>query len=411
MHGKSGLMRGGAAVLGTAVALLTAAPLASADPEITSAGPASGTANSDNPANWGYKINADKGGDKPPIAQLFDLQLKGGGTLKVYCVEFTVNLDKEQTMVERAWDKYPDPKSPFHQNRDKVNWVLHHSYPSNDVKSIEGELTKKDVKFHNGLSTKEAITATQAAVWHFSDNVNLDRAHPIESNSKDDSDDVLALYDYLVGKDNVGLADQPKPTLDINAKVTEGKAGTRIGPFTVATTGEITELTSKLPEGVKITDANGKELKSADVKDGSELFIDVPKDAKDGNGSFALKASGSLDTGRLFVGKDYEKKKAQTLIVAQSEKTTVGASASAKWAAGTVTPPTSETSTPPSATTAPPTPSAPPTTAPSVVPQAEQGSLPNTGVSAILPISIGAVLLIGGVVMLLLVRRRRKSAA
>ncbi|MFE0022203.1 thioester domain-containing protein [Amycolatopsis sp. NPDC059021] len=409
MHGKSGLMRGGAAVLGAAVALLTAAPLASADPvSAMSTGEAKGRVEGGDAA---FQVNFDRGPVNTPVAELFNLTLSDGSKLKVYCVQVDVDLDKQQDMIERPWDKFPDAASPFHKNRDKLNWVLHHGYPANDLAAIEAELAKKDVKFHDKLSKAEAITATQAAVWHFSDDRNLNPEHPIRSGSADDAADVLALYKYLTGDANTGIGEQPKPTLNISAKATEGKAGTRIGPFTVTTTGDITELTSKLPEGVKITDADGKELKTADVKDGSELYVDVPKDSKDGNGTFALKASGHLDTGRLFVGENYEKKKAQSLIVAQSEKTTVSANAAAKWTAGTVTPPTSETSTPPSATTAPPTPSGPPTTAPSVVPQAEQGSLPYTGVSAILPISIGALLLIGGTVMLLLVRRRRKSAA
>ena len=47
--------------------------------------------------------------------------------------------------------------------------------------------------------------------------------------------------------------------------------------------------------------------------------------------SFSLKVSGQLDTGRLFVAQNYETREAQSLIVADSEKTQVAAKAAASW--------------------------------------------------------------------------------
>lgn len=385
MHGRSVLVRGGIAVATAAVALTMAAPAALADD-----GAARGRV-VQKEGNGGFGVNFENG--KPADTVLFTLKLSDGSKLKMYCVQVEVGMRTDQDMIERPWNKYPDTKSPFNKNSAKLNWVLHHGYPAASVKALEGTLGKSDVKLNGGLSVKEAITATQAAVWHFSDGKDLKRTDPISGGAAEDAADVLAVYDYLVGKDNVGIGQQPKPTLNVDPAKADGAPGTRIGPFSVATSGDITELTSKLPEGVKVTDADGKAIKATDVKDGTKIYIDVPKDAKDGSGSFSLKVSGHLDTGRLFVGENYDKVPAQSLIVAESEKTSVVANATASWKQG---------GAPVTETPAPTTPGG-----------AESGGgdeLANTGASATMPLIIGGALLGAGVLMVLLVRRRRSEA-
>ncbi len=386
MHGRSVLVRGGIAVASAAVALTMAAPAALADD-----GAARGRV-IESAGTGGLGVNFE--GGKHASTVLFTLKLSDGSKLKMYCVQVEVGMRTDQDMIERPWNKYPVASSPFTKNSDKLNWVLHNGYPAAAVKVLEGTLGKKDVKLNGGLSVEEAVTATQAAVWHFSDGKNLDRGNPLRGGGAGEAADVLALYDYLTGKDNTGIGKQPKPTLDIGPAKATGATGTRIGPFSIATSGDITELASKLPEGVKVTDADGKEIKSADVKDGTKVFIDVPKDAKDGSGTFALKVSGHLDTGRLFVGENYDKVPAQSLIVAESEKTSVAANATASWKQGG----------------APATSEAP---APATPGGAESGGgneLANTGASATLPLIIGGSLLGVGALMVLLVRRRRSAA-
>jgi TQXA domain-containing protein/LPXTG-motif cell wall-anchored protein len=385
MHGRSVLVRGGIAVASAAVALTMAAPAALADD-----GAARGRV-IDGAGQRGYSVNF--GDPKHYVPQLFEVKLSDGSKLKMYCVQVEVGMRTDQDMVERPWNKYPDAASPFNKNNAKINWVLHHGYPVVGVKALEGTLDKNSVKLNDGLSAGEAVTATQAAVWHFSDGKNLDREKPLMDADAKSSADVLALYDYLTGKDNAGIGQQPKPTLDIGPAKASGATGSKIGPFSVATTGDITELTSKLPEGVKVTDADGKEIKAAAIKDGTKVYIDVPKDAKDGNGSFSLKVSGHLDTGRLFVGENYAKVPAQSLIVAESEKTSVVANATASWKQGGA--PVTETPAP---------------TTPGGAESGGGNELANTGASATLPLVIGGSLLGAGVLMVLLVRRRRSEA-
>jgi TQXA domain-containing protein/LPXTG-motif cell wall-anchored protein len=381
MHGRSGLVKGGIAVLAAAAAVLVAAPAANADDGAAQGKviPKGGTE--------GFSVNLEGGNSF--VTELFGLKLSDGSMLKMYCVEIDTDLRTDQTMVEQPWTKYPNPKSPFTKNSDKINWVLHEGYPANDAAALQSTLGKKGVTLHDGLSEQEAVTATQAAVWHFSDGKNINRDKPLPYENADASADVLALYDYLTGTANTGIGQQPKPTLSVTPAKADGAAGSRIGPFTVATTGDVTDLASQLPEGVKLTDANGDALKTGDVKDGTKLYVDIPKDAKDGTGQFVLKAVGHLDTGRLFVGENYAKQPAQSLIVAQSEKTQVSTNASVSWTAAGAAP-----------TTAPSTPAGN---------TSGQAPLANTGVDASLPIGIGAALVLGGGVMLLLVRRRRSA--
>ncbi|GAA3583089.1 thioester domain-containing protein [Amycolatopsis ultiminotia] len=388
MHSRSVLVRGGIAAVSAAAALMVAAPAAGADTGAQAQnGAATGTVVQGGKS--GYTVNL--GGSEPTGTVLFNLKLADGSLLKMYCVQIEVSTRTGEDMVEHSWDDYPDAKSPFRKNNDKINWVLQHGYPATAADALAKTVTGKGAQLHGGLSTIEAITATQAAVWHYSDGKDLDRDKPLASNAPaEDAADVLAAYDYLTGSDNTGIGEQPKPALTISPAKADGAAGGKIGPFTVSTTGEITDLTSKLPEGVKLVDAEGNEVKTADVKDGSKLYLDVAEDAKPGTADLAIKAAGHVETGRLFVAKDYAKHPAQSLIVAQSQKTSVEAAATGTW------------------TEAAPAPSTP---APSSPAPAAGGQTPlaNTGVNAAIPIGVGAALVIAGGAMLLLVRRRRSN--
>ncbi|MFJ9780904.1 thioester domain-containing protein [Amycolatopsis sp. NPDC101161] len=383
MQVRSTLVRGGIAALAAAAAVMISSPAALADD-----GAARGRVIADG-GTVGYRLNLGDGGDY--IAELFDMKLSNGSTLKLYCVQIKVRLRTDVDMLERPWSKYPtEPATSFNQNSAKINWVLHNGYPGTGLDALGKALAKAGVEVHDGISEREAIAATQAAVWHFSDGVNLDPNKPLaEKNPAEANADVAALYAYLIGDQNRGIGEQPKPTLNIASDKTEGAAGGKIGPFSVATSGDITSLTSQLPEGVKITDADGKELKNSDVKDGSKLFVDVPAGTKPGKGGFTLKATGELDTGRLFVAENYDQTPAQSLIVADSEKTEVTANAAASW-----------------------TEAGAPTTAPSTTPAGSPGGggeLANTGVDAAVPFTVGGLLLGGGALMLLVNRRRSRA--
>lgn len=402
MASRMKLARAGAAVAGASVALMLSAALpAGADP-------AKGDVDPDNYVH-GYHVNVG-GGDRADLgASLISFRLEDGTKLQMYCVEIDTSIDREHSMVEQPWDKYPNAQSPFNQNRDKINWVLHNGYPVVGADELAETLTEQGAELKDGISEKEAISATQAAVWHFSDNTKLDRSNPLPKGPGDAKDDVLALYDYLTGDANVGIGDQPTAALAISPAEQSGEAGTRIGPFTVNTTGDIDELKANLPDGVKITDVDGVELTADKIKNNAQLYLDVPKDAEAGEGGFELTAEASVDTGRLFVGEKYsDKNKTQSLIVATAEKSELTAAAKGTWTEVT-TPPSSTTTAPPSTTETVPTTETTTSEAPAPQPKNTGGDLAETGASVFTPILIGVVLVGAGIGALLFLRHRKRA--
>lgn len=402
MANRLKLARAGAAVVGASVAMVLSALPAGADPAV---GKVEGNGVS------GFNVNVE-GRNHSYNTGLIGFRLSDGTKLKMYCVEINTSIDRRHEMIEQPWDKFPNSESPFHANRDKINWVLHHGFPAASTDAITEALGKlaEPVKFHNGLSQQEAVTATQAAVWHFSDGVKLRKENPVQGQGEDTKKDVVALYDYLTGPANKGLGNQPTPALEIAPAEAKGKAGELIGPFKVSTTGQITELKADLPEGVTITDKDAKELKAEDVKNGTELFLKVPEDAEDGEATFKLKGAAPLATGRLFVGRNYQAPHhtTQSLIVAQADKGKLSASAKGSWTAAST--PTTPTTTTPQETTSTTVPTTTSTTEAAPVPQARNtGGLASTGASIFVPVMIGLVLIGAGIGALLLQRRRRRA--
>ena len=368
--GRRSIARAGAAVLAGSVAMLVAALPAAADT------PAHGKIVDGDSDSSGYKVRMS-GEDSTLHTKMFSLQLDDGSKLKMFCVQIDVGLDTSHGLTEQPWDNYPDKNLPFNQNRNKINWVLHNSYPVSDLDAITAA---SGITFHDGLSTAEAITATQVSVWHFSDGRDFQQLAD-DNATQDSQTDVKALYDYLTGAKNVGIAENENPSLAITPATAKGKAGEKLGPFTIKTNGTVKELTGSLPEGVKITDAKGKEIAAGSLKNGSKVYLDVPADAADGSAQLTVKANAHFDTGRLFVGDNYGKKPSQTLIVATGSDTALEASAKANWTE----------------------------TAPAPQGSSGGGALANTGASVFVPILVGVLLVGAGVGALLFQRRRRAS--
>lgn len=392
MASRMKLARAGSAVVGASVALMLAAGIPAG------AEPVAGNVTGD--AALGYEVNL---GDnhRNLTAKLFEFTLEDGTKLQMYCVEINTDVTKNK-MVEQPWAEYPSNSSPFNENSDKINWVLHNGYPVKSADVLTEVLTAKGVTLNDGINNEEAITATQAAVWHFSDGVDIDVDDALTGGNTAAEADVVAMYQWLTGADNIGIGDQPTPALQVSPAELEGEAGTRIGPFTVDTNGEIEGIASDLPEGVKITDVDGVELDASTIKNGSQVYLDVPADAAEGEGNFELTATASVDTGRLFVGENYEEHPTQSLIVATAESSEIVARGAAKWTAGT------PTTTPPTETTTPPVTE---TTSDTPVPQpkANEDDLAQTGASVFAPILIGVVLVGAGIGAIFFQRHRRRA--
>ena len=390
--------RVGAAVLGASLALMASALPASAEVHVTPKG------------EWdqgGVDVFLEGKGEKLDTS-LIGLQIDNTQTkVQSYCVELPTPLRGGHGLKEVAWDKHPNPNTKFKENADKISWILQHTYPLIKAEALGTEVGKE-------LNEEEAIGATQAAIWHFSDGANLDKGRVKNA-------DVVAVYDYLIGSKNEGIKEQPTPTLAIEPADKTGVTGDLIGPFTVTTTAGEVVLKADLPAGVTLADKDGNTL--SDPKEGTfavkdagvktkEFFVKVPAGTADGKATFSVEANAELTQGRLFVSSN-DKLQTQSLIVAFPAKVDLKAAGSASWAAGASTPPSSTSQAPPSSTSSvPPSSSTVPTTTTKPVPaggsSGETGGLASTGASIFVPLIIGIVL-VGGGAGALLVMRRRKS--
>ncbi|MGW0467702.1 Cys-Gln thioester bond-forming surface protein [Streptomyces sp. NPDC003027] len=242
-------------------------------------------------------------------AGLFEMKVTPGGALQTYCIDFHTDALKGQEYKEVGWDQ-----SSLHNNKDagKIRWILQNSYPQ--VNDLAGLAKKAGVA---NLTEKTAAAATQAAIWHFSDDID---AVPVDANAK-------ALTEYL--EKNAQNLEEPKASLSLSPSSVAGKTGERLGPITVSTNAAsaAVSLAPGAPEGVKLVDKDGKVV--TNVANGGQVFFDVPAGAADGAAELTVQADTTVPIGRAFVA---TKVKSQTLILAGTSTSTVNAKASATWA-------------------------------------------------------------------------------
>lgn len=408
-------LRIGAALLGAAALLSLSALPASADVVIK---PIKGD------WQWGHDVYLVPGAGNTPgrhkdefSTGLIGVELKEDGQkdrFQAYCVELPTRLEEGKPLREAPWGEHPNPASHFKDNAGKILWILTNSFPMKSVDEVNRAFGDGKSPFND----REAIAATQAAIWHFSDGAELD----VAKESKDEGgEDVVELYQKLV-KQAVDEGKQLNPTLGLAPAELKGKAGEKIGPFAVTTTASEVTLTAKLPKGVTITDAKGNPLtvetsgdelkvKAKDTAEKvSEFFVNVPGDALAGQAEMKVKVEAKLQAGRLFVSED-KNQKTQSLVIAKTSDIKLEKPARAEWAGGTVTqPPTSSTTTtttvPPTTTTVPPT----TTTAPPAPGGGTDEDLASTGASILWPLVGGLVLVGGGIAALFVVRRKKAGA-
>lgn len=268
---------------------------------------------------------------------LIEVKLSDGTLVDTYCIELEVRLRDDAPMIESLWDAFPGP-SPSAQHRAQINWIIAHSYPVVAAGALESTLGSEGATLHNGLSEKEAITATQAAIWHFSDDFEPTRPDATANGDADADADVLALYDYLTGPTNVGTPDEPGPALDVKESTATGQAGHPIGPFHVRTTASSYGIDlDDLPAGAKITDADGHALDPADLDDGSAFYVKIPVGTTPGDGDVEVHATAPLGAGRIMVATEYAAHPSQTLIVASSPAFATSETVHLSWTATKIT--------------------------------------------------------------------------
>ncbi|GAB3208058.1 thioester domain-containing protein [Marinactinospora thermotolerans] len=391
-------------VAGSAAALLAfglAAPGASAD-EVYSGG-----AQGKYTGNVEKGFTLDFGSDGKVGTTLFELTLTDGAKLPAYCIDFVTPIRSGASYSEGAWSEYPGEGDFANSQPGKVLWILQNSYPRVSAEELAQASGVED------LDAKEAMSATQAAIWHHSNGVELKGG-----GGREHRDDILDFYDYLL--ENAQEVESHPASLTITPNEASGKAGETIGEFTVETTAESVPLTLNGPDGVSIVDAEGKEIETA--ANGGTFAVKVDEGVAPGEATVSSSISTEVQIGRLFKGVD-PNKPTQTLITAGDGTTEASAQAKVTWTEGTPaeTPspspsesPSEEPSTPPSTPPASPPASTPPAETPPAdkpTPPADEkpgNSLPVTG-AALGGLVAAAVVAIGGGGAAMYLSRKRKA--
>ncbi len=252
------------------------------------------------------------GGSAP--TSLFNLELTDGNVLTTYCIDFRTNIVRNAWYKEDDWANYPG-QGDFAEP-GKVLWILRNSYPNIDAAAL-GEAAGIE-----GLSNEDALAGTQAAIWHFSNDMGLG-----EGNGAD----VEALFNYLT-ENAEPIEEEPGATLGITPNSAQGTAGETVGEFVIETNASDIPVDLSAPEGIELVDFETGEVVTT-VNNGDKVGFAVPANADAGEASFSLEVTSTVETGRLFQGKK-EKEPTQTLITAGGVETKVPASASASWVAG-----------------------------------------------------------------------------
>jgi len=331
---------GAAVVAGSLWALVAAGEATAADTKVTGVADGAGEA---------YPLFDTKG--DPHEAGPITLTI-GGKATQAYCIDLKHPLKDGGTYQEAAW------KSTTIDDKDKlgkVQWILLHSVPTVDAQKV---IESPDLSTLAAGVRKERLpllvyAATQGAIWHFSDGLEVAAREGREYRL------VKAVYDKFV-KDAESVA-EPVATLSITPASATGEIGAKAGPYTVKSSSPATLTVT----GGKAVDANGAQL-SGPVKDGAKFWL-----TSNAVGTVTVDASatGTVPTGRVFISVE-KPNEHQKIILAGEAATTLTAHA-----VGTFT-------------TAGPT-------------------LPVTGASAIAAAVAGLVLLVGGALMVVFIRRRR----
>jgi TQXA domain-containing protein/LPXTG-motif cell wall-anchored protein len=384
--------------LGALAAALTALALVGQAAPASAAG-ATGRVDTENTTD-GTNVRID---GKKLSTSLIPINLDDETTVQTYCIDFATAAKHNARMIEDDWAKYPNPNASFKAKPEKVNWILHNSYPNVAVEKLAeaGEIDR--------LTEKDAIAGTQLAIWHFSNDTRPD--------GSGNDDEVIAVYEYLTGEKNTGLTAEPAPSLAITPDSAAGAPGGKLGPFTVETTASEVVLKFEGEHGAALVDANGAPVTTA--SNGTKLFVAVPAGAPAGKATIEAKVSADIETGRLFRG---DKVVTQTLITTTTTRVKVKDSVEATWTmptppTGTPSPSPSESTPSPTASPSPsksatPSPSASPseTVAPTSVPTpGGGGGLPVTGAASGLIAGIGLLLLAGGGALFYFARRRKAA--
>ncbi|QBI52962.1 thioester domain-containing protein [Streptomonospora litoralis] len=237
-----------------------------------------------------------------------------------YCADISTSVNPRAAYTEAEWDGSGVPRSAPAASA-AVSWITGHSYPEVGLKTL------RTLSGATALDREQAIAATQAAVWHHTNGVNLARGTGRQAGN---AASTLDLYDYLLAGAEENGGAEPGATLALApARVEGADPAAAIGPLTVETTssGPVAVWVRGAPNG-RITDGEGGAVEL--VRDGEEFFLRLPPETPAGVATvYARVTDAEVRPGRLYAGKDGVR--TQPLVAADHVVTSATAVAKVDW--------------------------------------------------------------------------------
>ncbi|MEZ2122747.1 MULTISPECIES: thioester domain-containing protein, partial [unclassified Corynebacterium] len=249
-------------------------------------------------------------------AALLNVNLPNGGITKAYCA----NQPIPHRVGEHKIDHLGNHNIP---NDEKVKWILDHGYPEVSLADLERAVGV------SGLDEKAAVSATQAAIWKYTNpdvpepvwmNLYPGEQHPLDFVKGKDKRNLEKVRDYLYN----GASTAKKPelfSLKLDPAVDTGAAGSDVGSYSVAEAGADAKLTLEgAPEGIELVNlATGKAVGSTvEVSKGDRFTVRVPRATAAGEAKLVLTGTGIVTAGMGLVYSGTEHGPAQELVVAKN---------------------------------------------------------------------------------------------
>ncbi len=296
-----------------------------------------GPAHADSPVGGGATIGTSseaQAGDRIVLdgvsepTMLFPARSRAGlaePDVSAYCLESLVGARFGAPAIRVGWADFPGSnrfRDPDVQAR--VGWVLTHSFPLVDLVSLGRTLGV------TGLTERQAIAGSQGAIWHFTDGRTI---------SEGNSGNVRAVYAYLTGRANTGLAEnQVRPSVTLSGPTDASVAGVPAGPIRVRTNqASVTVVATTTGVDLPVVDGAGRSVDLTAVVDGQELWVEVPLDAEAGSVTFSAEVRGAENHGSLLVTPDGAGGHGQTLIMVDTTQVRADARAVVSWRPAPVT--------------------------------------------------------------------------
>ena len=309
-----------AALLFALVAALLCGPVATAHAESFPSGYPKMGPSAEGQGGYAVTMGGERSGVHTTLFPVYTAPGKKPNQL-AYCIEYTVNARFDSNLSVGGWAQFPGNNrfSKDESVREHVAWIVYNSYPNRSVAELS------QTSGITGLTEKDAITATQAAIWSLTDTGALKAVSGVDSATQKR---IKALFTYLTGPTNVGRAEVLEPSLSVTATSASGLVGTRVGPLAITSTEDTLALTTTSP--YPIVDGAGQPVDLNAVPGNAELYVDVPAGVPAGGAEFAVELTGSRYTGLLVINAT-KKTHYQTLMIASSDEVKANATAYAAW--------------------------------------------------------------------------------